>query len=178
MIKKILGVVMAVVVLFLIYIALQSPDFTISRSTKVNAPPEKVFAQVNDFHAWDAWSPWAKLDPNSKVTFSGPDAGKDAVFTWAGNNQVGEGRMTITESKPSELILIKLDFLKPFEATNRTEFTFKPEDEQTVVTWTMTGQNNFVGRMFCTLMNMQKQLAGEFDKGLAAMKQIAEASGK
>jgi hypothetical protein len=82
-----------------------------------------VFAQVNDFHNWEAWSPWAKLDPAAKATFEGPHPGKGAIFRWAGNEEVGEGSMTITESRPSELIKIKLEFLKPFEATNTAEFT-------------------------------------------------------
>jgi hypothetical protein len=91
-------------------------------------------AQVNDFHNWEAWSPWAKLDPAAKNSFEGPSAGIGAIFKWSGNNEVGEGSMTITESRPSDLIKIKLDFTKPFEATNATEFTFKPEGNQTMVT--------------------------------------------
>jgi hypothetical protein len=80
---------------------------------------------VNDFHNWEAWSPWAKLDPAAKATFEGPSAGTGAIFKWAGNKEVGEGSMTITESRPSDLIRIKLEFLRPFEATNSAEFTFK-----------------------------------------------------
>jgi uncharacterized protein YndB with AHSA1/START domain len=178
MVKKIIVGIVAVITLFLVYVALKSPEIKVSRSAKISAPAEKVFSQVNDFHLWEAWSPWAKLDPNSKVTFAGPDSGKDAVFTWDGNDQVGSGRMTITESKPNERILIKLEFMKPMEATNQTEFTFKPIGDQTEVTWTMTGQNNFVSRIFCTLMNIEKTLAGQFDQGLASMKAIVETPAK
>ena len=173
--KKILLVPIVAIVAFAIYVAVQPAEFKIERSTVIEAPPEVAFAQVNDFHAWDAWSPWAKLDPNSKATFEGPASGQGAIFKWAGNNDVGEGKMTITESKPSELIKIQLDFLKPMEATNQTEFRFQPEGKGTKVTWTMLGRNNFVGRAMCTIMNMQKQLEKQFDQGLASMKKEAEA---
>jgi hypothetical protein len=127
-----------------------------------------VFAQVNDFHNWEAWSPWAKLDPAAKAIIEGPRAGKGAIFRWAGNEEVGEGSMTITESRPSDLIRIKLEFLKPFEATNTAEFTFKPVDNQTNVTWSMEGQNNFIAKAVCLFMNMDQMVGGQFEKGLAS----------
>jgi carbon monoxide dehydrogenase subunit G len=173
--KKILLVPVVAIVAFAIYIAVQSPDFKVERSTVIDAPPEVAFAQVNDFHAWQAWSPWAKLDPKATNSFEGPSSGKGAIFKWAGNNEVGEGKMTITESKPSELIQIQLDFLKPMDATSNTEFRFQPEGKGTKVTWTMTGKNNFLGRAMCTIMNMQKTLEKTFDQGLASMKKEAEA---
>lgn len=174
MVPIIVLAVLVPLVLFLSYVGLQSEDFSMERSTTIAAPPDVVFAQVNDFHKWDAWSPWAKLDPNSRVTFAGAPAGEGAIFTWSGNNKVGEGRMTITESTPGERVRIKLEFLKPMVATNDTLFTFQPHSVGTLVTWAMSGKNNFVGRVFCTLMNMQKQLAKQFDQGLASMKAIAE----
>src|SRR4029079_18322294 len=114
MVKKILirvaAAVAAIVVLFLIVVALQPSDFRISRSAKMAAPPAAVFAQVNDYHNWDAWSPWAKLDPNAQVTFEGPTSGVGAKFIWSGNDKVGQGQQTITESRPDELVQIKLEF--------------------------------------------------------------------
>jgi Polyketide cyclase / dehydrase and lipid transport len=163
-----------IVALFLIAVAMQPSTFRVSRSAKISAPPATVFAQVNDFHNWDAWSPWAKIDPACKFSFDGPPAGVGAKFAWAGNKKVGEGRMTITESKPTELILINLEFLKPFKATNTTEFTFKPEGNQTYVTWTMTGKNNFFFKAFCMFMNMDKMVGGDFERGLANMKAVVE----
>jgi hypothetical protein len=148
------------------------------RSASVSAPAPTVFAQVNDFHKWEAWSPWAKLDPAAKATFEGPSAGIGAIFRWAGNKEVGEGSMTITESRPSDLIRIKLEFLKPFAATNRAEFTFKPQGDQTVVTWSMEGKNNFMAKAFCLFMNMDKMVGSQFEKGLANMKALAEAAPK
>jgi uncharacterized protein YndB with AHSA1/START domain len=178
MLKKLVivfAVLLAGIGAFAAYVAMQPEDFKIERSTIVSAPPEAVFAQVNDFHKWEAWSPWAKLDPNSVATFEGPTSGQGAIFKWAGNDQVGEGKMTITESKPGELVRIKLDFFKPMEATNDTLFTFKPQGSGTEVTWSMSGKNGFVGRAFCIVMNMQKELAKQFDQGLASMKTAAEA---
>jgi hypothetical protein len=172
------GVLVAIVSVFAIAVALQPSDFRVERSATIAAAPAVVFEQVNDFHNWEAWSPWAKLDPNCKNSFEGPSSGKDAVFTWDGNDKVGAGKMTILESKPSELVRIKLEFVRPFAATNTAEFAFKPAAEQTAVTWSMSGQNNFVGKAFCLFMNMDKHVGGDFEKGLASMKQVAEAKGK
>src|SRR5712692_10488733 len=124
--------VAAVVLILVAVIALQPADFRITRSATIAAPPADVFAQVNDFHKWEAWSPWAKIDPTMKQIYDGAPAGTGAIYTWSGNGKVGEGRMTVTESRPSDLIRIKLEFLKPFTATNSAEFTFKPEANQTL----------------------------------------------
>ena len=178
MLVKILIGLAVLVVLLVVVVALQPSEFRITRTTTVAAPASALFAQVNEFHKWEGWSPWAKLDPAVRNTFEGAPAGAGAVFAWAGNSKVGEGRMTIVESRPNELVRIKLEFLKPFAATNTAEFTFKPEGDRTAVTWSMFGRNNFVGKAVCLVMNMEKTLGGEFDKGLAAMKSVAEAAAK
>jgi uncharacterized protein YndB with AHSA1/START domain len=170
-------ILIAVVILVLvIVVAAQPTDFRITRTTVISAPPPVVFAQVNDFHQWDAWSPWAKLDPATKQTFDGPAAGTGAIYGWSGNNKVGEGRMTIIESRPSSLVRIKLEFMKPFKATHTAEFTFKAEGTETAVTWTMTGKNNFMAKVFVLFMNCDKMIGGQFEKGLAQMKLVAEAA--
>ena len=178
MIKKIVLALAAIVVVFVVIVALQPSEFRVTRSATIAAPPPAVFAQVNDFHKWDAWSPWAKLDPNMKKTHEGAPAGTGAIYSWSGNDQVGEGRMTLTESRPSELIRIKLEFMKPFAATNTTEFTFKPEGNQTVVTWSMFGTNNFIAKAFGLFMNMDKMVGGDFEKGLASMTSVVETASK
>jgi hypothetical protein len=178
MLKKILIVVAALVVVFAVVVAMQPAAFRIERKATIAAPDSVVFAQVNDFHRWDAWSPWAKLDPAMKQTYEGSPAGVGAVLSWAGNKDVGEGRMTITESTPNTLIRIKLEFLKPFAATNTTEFTFTPAGDQTSVTWAMTGQNNFIAKAFGLFMNMDKMIGGDFEKGLAQMKTVVEATSR
>jgi hypothetical protein len=176
MFKKILLGLAALVAVFLVIVAMQPDEFRVSRSATVTAPPARVFAQVNDFHNWEAWSPWAKLDPNAKATFEGPQSGEGAVFIWAGNNEVGEGRMTLMQSRPSESIRIKLDFVKPMEGTSDVEFTFKPQNNDTVVTWTMSGQNNFIGKAICLIMNQDKMIGGYFEKGLANLKSVVESA--
>ncbi len=163
-----------VVVLFLIVVAVQPTQFSISRSATIAAPSATVFAYVNDFHNWEAWSPWAKMDPNAKNTYSGPDAGMGAGFAWSGNNKVGAGRMIITESRPNELIHINLEFERPMKAVNLTEFTFKPDGAQTVVTWTMSGKNSFMGKLFGLIVNCNKMVGGQFEKGLARIKSLSE----
>jgi len=160
--------------LFLIIAALQPADFTITRMAKMSGPASGPFAQVNDFHNWEKWSPWLKLDPAAKGTYEGPTSGPGAKFHWAGNSKVGEGGMTIMESTPDARIAIKLEFLKPFAATNTAEFTFKPEGAQTLVTWSMSGKKNFMSKAVCMFMNMDRMVGDKFDEGLASMKSIVE----
>ncbi len=178
MLKKTLIVLVVLVAVFVAIVALQPAEYRVVRTAAISAPPAAVFAQVNDFHLWEAWSPWAKLDPAAKNTFEGPPAGVGAIFMWAGNNKVGEGRMTLTESHPNDLIRIKLDFIKPLASTCVTEFNFKPEGNQTAVTWSMSGRKNFISKAFCMFMNMDKMVGGDFERGLAQMKSVAEAAPK
>jgi hypothetical protein len=176
--KRILcGVAVALAVmlgLFLVIVAMQSNEYRVTRSATMKAAPPAVFAEVNNFHNWEAWSPWAKLDPNSKTEFAGPESGEGAKFSWSGNDKVGEGTQTIVESKPDERIRIRLDFERPMKDTSDVEFTFKPQDDQTHVTWSMSGKKNFVSKAVCMFMNMDKMLGGEFEKGLASLKGVVE----
>jgi len=178
MLIKILIGLAALVGLLLVVVALQPSEFRITRTATIAAPPAAVFAQVNDYHKWEAWSPWAKLDPAARNTFDGAPAGTSAVFAWAGNSKVGEGRMTITESRPNELVRIKLEFVKPWKATNTVTFTFVPAADKTKVTWAMDGDNNFMGKAFGLFMNMDKMVGGDFEKGLAQMKSVAETAAR
>jgi carbon monoxide dehydrogenase subunit G len=172
---KILIALAAIVLVVVVVVATRPAEFRVTRTARVSAPPSAVFAQVNDFHKWDAWNPWAKIDPTMKQSYEGASAGIGAVYTWTGNSQVGEGRMTLTESRPSELIRIKMEFLKPFAAISTAEFAFKPDGDQTVVTWSMEGRNNFMAKAVHLVMNMDKMIGGQFEKGLAQMKAVAEA---
>lgn len=172
----ILGAVVALAVIMAVVIAMQPADFTITRSAEINAPSDKIFELVNDFHKWDLWSPWAKLDPSMKTTYSGPDSGVGASYAWVGNDEVGEGRMTIKSNHPPKQIVIDLEFIAPFAAKNVTGFDFKGEGTKTNVTWSMLGKKNFMTKAFCMVMDMDKMVGGDFEKGLAQMKAVAEAS--
>jgi hypothetical protein len=173
---KIVVVVATIVVLFLVAVATRPADFRITRSATIPASPAAVFAQVNDFHNWEAWSPWAKMDPDAKAAFDGPTSGPGSMFHWAGNSKVGEGNMTITESRPNDLIRIDLEFLKPFAAKNLTEFTFKPVGDATNVTWSMSGKNNFMAKAFNLFVNCDKMVGGQFEHGLANIKSVVESA--
>lgn len=179
MFKKILlGTLIAlgvIVVAFLGIVAMQPSHYHIERTANMTAPPEAIFAQVNDFHNWEAWSPWLELDPNAKNTFEGPESGEGAVFRWVGNENVGEGSMTILESRPKELVKYRLDFIKPFEDTATSEFVLKPDGDQTAVTWSMDGKYNFVGKAICLFMDMDKMIGDSYEEGLANIKKIVEA---
>ncbi len=175
----VLWIVLIVIVIFIaIFIGIvmkQPAPFRIVRSATMAAPAHEIFEQVNDLHHWENWSPWAKLDPDMNQTYEGEPSGTGAVHTWEGNKKVGQGRMTIVESHPHDLIRIKLEFIKPFKATNIAEFQFKPSGDQTDVEWIMTGRNDtFMAKAFSLVMNMDKMLGKEFDKGLATLKERVE----
>jgi hypothetical protein len=166
MIKKILLILVAAILLLVIVASLRPSQFTVTRWATIPATPEVVFAQVNDFHKWQEWSPWAKMDPACKFAFSGPDSGVGAGFSWDGNNDVGAGTMKITESKPGELVKIDLYFTKPMEGHNLTVFTFKPNGASTDVTWTMSGENGFMGKLFGLFVDCDKMVGEQFIQGL------------
>ena len=166
MLIKILVVLAVIIVGFVVIVAMRPSEFRITRSALIGAPPDMVFPQVNDLHNWEAWSPWAKLDPAAKSTYQGPAAGVGAVFGWSGNNNIGEGRMTIIASEPHELVRFKLEFVRPFKGTNIAEFTFQPQAGQTRVTWTMSGRYSFIPKAMGLFMNCDKMVGGQFEKGL------------
>src|SRR5207237_779912 len=151
-------------------------DFRVARSAEMAAPPAVVYAQIADFHRWDAWSPWAKLDPAMKTSFQGADAAVGSSYGWTGNDKVGEGRMTIVGLQPAQKIDIKLEFMRPFASTNETTFEFAPKGAGTAVTWTMAGKNNFIGKAFSLVMNMDKMIGGDFERGLAQLKTVSESA--
>ncbi|MGE0456122.1 MAG: SRPBCC family protein [Vicinamibacteria bacterium] len=158
-----------VVAAFLAFVATRPSEFRITRSRTLAAPPEIVHAHVDDLQRWTAWSPWEKLDPGMKREFSGPAAGTGASYHWVGNKKVGEGRMTITASQPGRGVTLRLEFIKPWTATNTTQFDLTPSGKGTDVVWTMTGTNNFMAKAFCVFMNMDKMVGGDFEKGLAGL---------
>ena len=187
MIKK-TGFAVAVLVLILLGFAATRPDtFRVERSVEIQAAPGKVFPLINDFHNWPAWSPWEKLDPAMKETHGGAAAGVGASYAWEGNGKVGAGRMEITDSSApakgaspnaarTAKVVIKLDFLKPFEGHDTAEFLLAPEGAKTKVTWAMYGPNNFLSKLFGVFCSMDKMIGKDFESGLAGMKTAAEKS--
>ncbi len=174
MFKKIAIVIVVLIVALLAYAATQPDTFRVQRAASIKAPPEKVFALLNDFQRWEAWSPWEKKDPAMKRTFSAVSSGTGAQYAWEGNREVGQGRMEIAESVPPSRLAIKLDFLKPFEAHNRVEFTLEPKGEATNVTWAMQGDTPYLAKIVHVFLNMDKLVGNDFEAGLANLKTIAE----
>jgi uncharacterized protein YndB with AHSA1/START domain len=160
-------------VLFLIVVATRPATFHVERSITVAAPPDRPFAHVNDLHAWAAWSPFEK-DPNMQRTFDGAPSGTGAGYVWKGDQNVGQGRMTIVKSDPPSQIVIELEFTKPFTATNTVTFTFAPVADGTRVTWAMDGNNNFVAKAVHLFLDMDKMVGDDFQRGLVALKSLAE----
>ena len=170
MLKKILLVLLVAIVALLGYAWTRPDTYTVTRSAVVPAPPERVFALIDDFHHWAEWSPWQKLDPAMKATYSGPASGVGAVYAWEGNKQVGKGRMEITESMPPRKVGIKLDFIEPFASNNTTDLTLAAEGTGTRVTWTMTGNHNFMSKLMSVFVSMDAMIGKDFERGLDNLK--------
>ena len=170
-----IGFVVILSVAAILLVALTKPStFRVERSITINASPDKVAGLINDFHQWDAWSPWARLDPAMKTTYSGPPNGPGSVYEWEGNSKVGKGRMEILSTDPAKTS-IKLDFLKPFESHNTSDFVLEPQGTATRVNWIMYGpMEYFPGKIMSVFTSMDKMIGPDFDKGLASMKADAE----
>jgi uncharacterized protein YndB with AHSA1/START domain len=174
MFKKIL-IGLAVIIAVILGLALMKPDsFTVQRSAIIKAPPEKIMGYLDDFHQWQAWSPWEKLDPNMNRSFEGAASGKGAVYGWSGNSDVGKGRMEVTEHAPPSKVAIKLDFIEPFATSNTTVFALQPQADGTQVTWTMTGPMPFMSKLMTVFVSIDTMIGRDFEKGLAQLKAVAE----
>jgi len=174
MIKKI-AIVIALLIAGILGFAATKPDtFRVQRAASIKAPPEKVFALINDFKRWDAWSPWEKKDPAMKRTLGVTTSGKGAFYAWEGNKDVGQGRMEIAESVPPSKVAIKLDFVKPFEGHNIVEFTLEPKGDVTNITWAMQGPAPFITKVIQVFCDMDSMVGKDFETGLANMKTVAE----
>jgi len=172
---KIMGIVIVVLVAVVLILAATKPDtFQIQRAATIKAPPEKVFALIDDFQRWGAWSPWEKKDPAMKRTFSATTGGKGASYAWEGNKDVGQGRMEIVESVAPSTVAIDLDFVKPFAAHNRVDFVLAPAGDATNVTWTMRGDTPYFAKIIHVFIDMDKMVGKDFETGLANLKTAAE----
>jgi len=168
------GAIAVLLVGVLIYASTRPDSFRVERSATIAATPDKVFAHLVDFKAWGAWSPWDKKDPAMKRSFGATTSGKGATYAWEGNKQVGKGSMEILESAAPSRLVIKLDFLAPFEAHNTAEFTLASRDGGTTITWAMHGPSSFASKLMSLLFNMDKMVGGDFETGLASLKGLAE----
>ena len=174
MLKKIGWGLVVVVVAVLAYAALQPDTFRVTRSATIDAPPEKVYPLIADFHKWTTWSPWENRDPAMQRTFGGAASGKGATYAWAGNREVGEGRMEITDATTPSKVTIKLDFLQPFEGHDVTEFVLVPQGNATQVTWTMQGPATFLTKLMGVFFSMDRMIGKDFEAGLEKMKTAAK----
>ncbi len=172
---KIIALVVAVLLVGIVALAALKPDsFRVKRAITIKAAPETIFPLIDDLHRWTAWSPYEKKDPAMKRIFSGAASGRGAAYAWDGNNNVGEGRMEITESSPLTRIAIKLDFIRPFEGHNIATFTLTPNEDGTEVIWAMDGPTPFISKLMQVFFNMDKMIGTDFEAGLADLKNIAE----
>lgn len=149
-------------------------SYTVTRTRTVQAPPDRVYALIENFQHWSRWSPWEDLDPGMQKGYSGPDSGVGASYAWSGNRKAGEGRMEIVGAEPDRSVEIKLDFAKPFKSSNLTRFDLVPQGEATEVTWTMNGPRPLIMRLMGPLLNMEKLVGRDFDKGLERLDQVAQ----
>ena len=173
MLKTISIVIVALIAALLAYAALRPDNFEVRRSTMVQAPPEKIAPLISDFRQWAGWSPYEKLDPAMKRSFSGAASGRGAVYAWEGDSKAGAGRMEIVEATPAK-VAIQLDFIKPFEAHNVAEFTLVPQGAATQVSWSMRGPSPYIAKLMGIFFNMDKMIGQDFEAGLANLKTVAE----
>ena len=175
---KILAVIVVVVLVViagvLIYASTRPDSFRVQRSASIKAPPQKIFPLIDDLKAWAGWSPYEKKDPAMKRSFGPITAVKGATYEWAGDKNVGQGRMEILEAQPSSKVLIKLDFIKPFEAHNMAEFTLEPKGDTTQVTWAIFGPSAYITKVMGLFFNMDTMIGKDFEAGLADLKAAAE----
>ena len=174
MLKKIALAVVILVAAVLIFAATKPDVFRVQRAASIKAPPDKIFALINDFKSWPAWSPWEKKDPAMKKTFGAATSGKGATYAWEGNNDVGQGRMEIADSVAPSKVTLKLDFMKPFEAHNIVEFTLEPKGDVTAVTWAMQGPTPYFAKIIHVFMDMDSMVGKDFETGLANLMAVAE----
>lgn len=172
---KIIAVIIIVVIAGVLILAAAKPDtFRVQRAASVKAPPEKVFALINDFNRWGAWSPWEKKDPAMKRTFGATTGGKGATYAWDGDKNVGQGRMEIAESVAPSKVTIKLDFVRPFEAHNTVDFTLERQGDATNVTWAMQGDTPYFAKIIHLFIDMDSMVGKDFETGLANLKVAVE----
>jgi hypothetical protein len=167
-------ILLALAIVVVLILALRKPDtFAVQRAATIDAAPERIFPLIADFHQWKAWSPWEERDPNLQRSYSGPASGKGAVYQWKGNRNVGSGRMEILDAPPGRIV-IKLDFIAPFEAHNTAEFTLSPQGGSTNVAWLMHGPAPLMSKVMQVFMNMDDMIGKDFAAGLARLKRVAE----
>jgi uncharacterized protein YndB with AHSA1/START domain len=174
MLKTIAFSLAVMVVALLAYASTRPDSFRVERSTTIKAPMDKVFGLVNDFHQWQSWSPWEKLDPAMVRTFTGPNSGKGTVYAWSSDGKAGAGRMEILDAPAPTKVLIKLDFIKPFEAHNTAEFTLTPVGDSTQINWAMYGPSPFIAKVMGVFFSMDSLVGKDFAEGLANLKAVAE----
>ncbi len=175
MLRILLLIALVLIVASLLY-ATTRPNLVVERSVVIHAPAETIYPRINNFHEWSAWSPWEKLDPAMQRTYSGPESGRGAGYAWQGNNKVGEGQMEITDSAASNHVTMKLDFIKPFEGHNVAEFTLTPQDDSTVVKWTLLSQSTYKMKLIGVFVNMDRLIGKDFELGLTNLKEVSERS--
>ncbi|MEQ1834198.1 MAG: SRPBCC family protein [Candidatus Eisenbacteria bacterium] len=164
----------AAVIAILAIAGTRPATYHVERSAQLSASPEVVFGLINDFNRFPEWSPWQDIDPKVVTKVEGGGVGVGATYYWVGNNDVGEGRMTITESTPSSHVAEKLEFLKPFAATCEVHFRIVPQADGSHVTWAMDGTNNYMAKVMSLFMNMDSMIGKDFEKGLGRLKSLAE----
>jgi uncharacterized protein YndB with AHSA1/START domain len=169
--------VLALVAVLLVVIATRPAAFRIERSATIAAPAEVVFAQIEDLHRWERWNPFEKGDASMRKTFEGSPAGVGSAYHYVSDHS-GEGRMTLTDVQPGRRVGVRAEFIKPMAATNDVEFTLRPAPGGVTVTWAMSGRNPFLGKAISLFVNMDRMVGGQFEQGLADLKQLSEAEAR
>jgi hypothetical protein len=174
--KNAILVILVLVAAFLVFVQSRPDRYRIERSTTIHASADTVFAHINDFHRWLAWSPWEKLDPQMQRTIAGSPSGVGATYSWSGNNKAGAGSMAIAQSRPGSLVAINMEFLRPMKDSSVITFTLSSEGGETKVNWALEGRMPFISKAVCVFMSMDKMVGPDFERGLANLKRVSESA--
>lgn len=176
MLKKILLILVAIIVGFIIFVATQPSKMSVERSVKISESPQRIYSYVNNQTKWEEWSPWANIDSNAEKFFGGPADGVGSFYKWKGNDAIGAGTSTIIENKQDEFVKFRLDFEKPMKATYFSEFKFVKQEGGVQVIWTMYGEKDFISKLVGLFMDCEDKVGADFEKGLKNLKDLVEKS--
>jgi uncharacterized protein YndB with AHSA1/START domain len=167
-------VIVILVAALLVYAATRPNTFSVERAGTIKATPETIFPYLSDFRKGEAWSPYEKKDPAMKRTHSGAASGKGSVYEFAGNKEVGTGRLEIIDAVPPTRVVISLEMIKPFEGHNIIEYTLEPQGDSTKFTWAIHGPLPYLGKLMGIFFNMDKMMGKDFEAGISNLKAVVE----
>jgi effector-binding domain-containing protein/ribosome-associated toxin RatA of RatAB toxin-antitoxin module len=172
--KYIFFLLLIAVIGLAIYVAIQPNNYSFERSRIIEVPTSILFNKVNDYKTWSGFSPWLEQEPNATLTYGEKTSGVDGNYAWKGDI-LGEGSMKTIAVEDSKTIDQQINFIKPFEAQSNINWIFEPTENGTNVTWKMSGEQDFITKLFTTFMGSIESTTGpDFERGLFKLDSITK----